>query len=124
VLVVEDDESVRAVAIEFLERAGFRVLPAGNGDKALELYQRHASAIDLVLLDLAMPGLGGDVVFRRLREMNPHLAVILTSGYGEQEVLRRFQNEAPAGFLHKPYSGGELTSKVQEILAKVQRTPS
>jgi DNA-binding NtrC family response regulator len=121
VLVVDDEEYVRRVAELFLRLAGFHVLTASSGIDALRVYQEHAGAIDVVLLDLTVPDLSGEAVFQKLREQSPHLPVILTSGYAEDVMLRQFTGPEPPAFLHKPYRGEDLTGKVRAIHARTQR---
>jgi PAS domain S-box-containing protein len=118
VLVVDDEDHVRRVTEQFLHQDGFRVLTAVDGADGLRTYQRFAGEIDVVLLDMTMPALSGAVVYRRLRELNPHLAIILTSGYDAEAVLQQFPENDCSAFLQKPYRSEHLTAKVREILGK------
>jgi signal transduction histidine kinase/CheY-like chemotaxis protein len=118
VLVVDDEEHVRRVAEQFLRLAGYRILTARDGAEALRVHQERAAEIDAVLLDLTMPDLTGDVVFQKLRERDPELPVILTSGYTEEVVVRQLPAGEPPEFLHKPYRGDELTAKVRTALVR------
>jgi PAS domain S-box-containing protein len=123
VLVVDDEDHVRRVAEQFLRQDGFRVLTAVDGADALRTYQRFASEIDVVLLDMTMPALSGAAVYRRLRAMNPDLAIILTSGYDEEAVLQQCPASERSAFLQKPYRGEDLTAKVREMLGKMRQAP-
>jgi signal transduction histidine kinase len=122
ILVVDDEDHVRRVAEQYLRQDGFRVLTAADGADGLRTYQQNAGEIEVVLLDMTMPVLSGAAVYRRLRELNPHLAIILTSGYDEEEVLQQFPDNERAAFLQKPYRGEDLTAKVREILGKLRQT--
>ena len=117
VLVVDDEDVVRRTARPMLERYGYAVLTAENGRDALELFSRRADEIRLVLLDLTMPEMGGEEAFRALRLIRPGALVLLSSGYNEAEAVRRFTNEAVAGFIQKPYTAARLAEKVRQILA-------
>jgi two-component system cell cycle sensor histidine kinase/response regulator CckA len=116
VLVVDDEEMVREVTSSMLKRLGYTFLAARGGKEALEIYAQEGSRIDLVLLDMIMPDLGGGVVFDRLKAKNPDLKVLLSSGYSvtgqAAEILQRGCN----GFIQKPFNFGELSRKLRAIL--------
>jgi signal transduction histidine kinase len=108
VLVADDEETVRNVATRVLAKCGFRVITARDGAEAVKVYAEHAQQIVLVLLDMTMPGLGGDDVFRELQRIRPDVRVVLTSGYSENDVTSAFVGRGLAGFLQKPWVPGEL----------------
>jgi PAS domain S-box-containing protein len=114
VLLVDDEEPVRNVAKEMLERLGFRVVTAADGRQALATFRVHADRIVCVLLDLTMPHLNGVETFQELRGLRADLRVILSSGYDEQDVIQRFAGRGLAGFIQKPYTLGAL----QEVLRR------
>jgi PAS domain S-box-containing protein len=116
VLVVDDEEMVRSVARQALERAGFNVLTAADGNEGIELFRQRADEIKIVLLDLTMPRLGGDEAFRVLRGIRDDVKVLLSSGYDEDEVASRFEEPGPEGCIQKPYRPEALVSRVREIL--------
>ncbi len=116
VLVVDDDEAARRVTARILEGEGYRVLTAGDGVDALEIYRKRGAEVGLVLLDLTMPGLGGAEVFAELRRIRPSVRVVLMSGFDEVDVSARFAAGALVGFLHKPYRVEELIARVREAL--------
>src|SRR5690606_22180592 len=89
VLLVDDDDTVRRVAERMLVRAGFEVMAAAGGMEALDLFANHGP-FDLVVLDLTMPGMNGVEVFHALRKADPHVRVILMSGYNEQDATNEF----------------------------------
>jgi CheY-like chemotaxis protein len=118
ILLVDDEETVRQVGRELLERLGYEVMIAADGKEALEVYEEKAGVIDVVLLDLVMPTMGGRETYDSLKEMNPEVKVLLLSGYsidGEaKDILARGCN----GFIQKPFNIEELSGKVREILDK------
>jgi CheY-like chemotaxis protein len=111
VLVVDDEESVRAIAQESLRRAGFAVDTAADGATAVELVR--ASAFDVVLLDLTMPGMSGVDVFGALKDLRPDLPIVLTSGYGRQQTAAQFGNRAIDAFIQKPFLPSALVRTLQ-----------
>lgn len=115
VLVVDDEETVRAVTDKLLTRLGMKVLTAKDGKEGLDTFRQHADDIDLVLLDLTMPFLNGDEVFREIRRLDPDARVILMSGYDEQEATTRFASADLSGFLQKPFAAGDLTEKLRAV---------
>jgi PAS domain S-box-containing protein len=117
VLLVDDEAGVRRVGEEMLEVLGFRVLTAADGVEAVEVFRRHADAIACVILDLTMPRMNGEEAFRELRRIRGDVRVVLSSGYDEQDVTRRFFGEGPTGFVQKPYSVDVLREVVQRALA-------
>ena len=116
VLLVDDEEEVRRVGRRMLQKLGFDVLLAADGREALGLFEQHASRITAVILDLTMPHLDGEAAFRELRRLKADVAVILSSGYNEQDVTQRFVGKGLAGFIQKPYQVSALRAKLQQIL--------
>lgn len=97
---------------------GFQVVIAGNGQEAADLYRHQANAIDLVLLDLTMPIIGGEEALTIIWEINPGAKVIiLSSGYSEEEVTPRLEKVGFDGFLQKPYKCDELVDQVRRALS-------
>ncbi len=103
VLLVDDEETIRSLGSEMLRKLGYEVITAGDGRQALDIY-RQRDDISLVLLDLTMPHMDGEQCFRELRELNPQVRVIMTSGFNEQEVTQKFVGKGLAGFIQKPYN--------------------
>ena len=116
VLIVDDEDSVRAVTGALLRRRGFTVSEARDGVGALNLSRADPDGFALVLLDLTMPGMSGEAAFGALRELRPDVPVVLMSGYNEQEVTRIFEGRGLAGFLQKPFRADELYSTVARAL--------
>ena len=114
VLLVDDEETVRAIGVEMLKELGFAVITANDGREALEIYNSNPD-IDLVILDLNMPHLDGEQCFRALRQLKPDVKVIVSSGYNEQEVTQKFVGKGLSGFLQKPYKVSELKEAIRKI---------
>ena len=117
VLVVDDEEAVRLVVKATLERHGYRVLQAGNGIEALEIFEQAPHQIAVVLLDLTMPLMSGEETLHRLRAIRPDVPVLLSSGYNQIEVIQRFTGQGLAGFIGKPYSAATLVAKIKSACA-------
>ncbi len=115
VLVVDDEDSVRNVCQLVLEKYNCRVLTAADGVEAVEVFSENKDDIDVVVLDLTMPRMGGDEAFRELRRIDPHVKVVLSSGYSEEETTSRFNGKGLAGFIQKPFEPAELYSRIEEV---------
>jgi PAS domain S-box-containing protein len=119
ILLVEDDQHVRAVVERMLDAAGYLVLAAGDGEAALELARDYDGRIDLLLSDLIMPGLGGRETAERLAKLRPETAVLFMSGYTDDAVLRRGVLTGGAAFLEKPFGSDALNRRVRDVLEQV-----
>jgi two-component system cell cycle sensor histidine kinase/response regulator CckA len=117
ILVVDDEAHVRKLCLAFVERLGHQSLEAADGEEALALFRQGPDQIDCVLLDLTMPKLDGVATFRAMRTIRPDVPVILSSGYSEQDVARRFDGEGLTGFLQKPFRLKDLKSVLDGALA-------
>jgi signal transduction histidine kinase len=118
VLVIDDEEVVRRTAKATLERSGYDIVLAENGTEGVQLFQALANKISAVLLDLTMPDIGGEETLRRIQAIRPEVKVILSSGFNEVEVVRKFAGKGLAGFLQKPYTSMALMEKVHSALAR------
>jgi PAS domain S-box-containing protein len=116
VLLIDDEEVVREMVTEVLTHEGLEVLVAGDGERGLELVGENGDGIDVVLLDLSMPGLSGEETFLRLSRKAPDLPVVLSSGYDHAEAMRRFEGRAPAGFIQKPYRPEQLLAEIHRCV--------
>jgi len=117
VLVVDDEDEMRAVVVTALTRAGMRTLQARDGLEALALFQQHRDRIRIILMDLTMPNMDGEEACRELRRQGAEVPVLLTSGFNETEALYRFQGLGLAGFLQKPFGLGRLVEVVRGALS-------
>lgn len=116
ILVIDDEEPVREAITDILEAEGWQVMAASKGTSGIELYRRQPDNIRLVLLDLSMPDMNGEETFRVLREINPNVRVILSSGYHESEATRLFQGKGLKGFIQKPYDANTLITKIHRYI--------
>jgi PAS domain S-box-containing protein len=119
VLVVDDEDMIRAVMTAMLEELGFKTLNAANGEEALTLLQREGDSIGLVMLDQVMPGMDGVTVFKEMRRIRPDIKVLLASGFSQQEVSEHFKGLGLNGFLSKPYTLKNLTAELSRVLEGV-----
>jgi CheY-like chemotaxis protein len=115
VMVVDDEEIVRNVARSMLERFGYTVVLAANGQQAVELVKQYKDALRLILLDLTMPVMSGEEALSHIKALHPTLPVILSSGYNEMEAIQRFAGKGLAGFLQKPYTAARLAEKLRAL---------
>ena len=118
ILLVDDEAPVRRVTGRLLRNRGFNVITAADGQEAVEAFRAHLDEIDCVLLDLSMPRMGGQETYRALRKTSGDVRVVLSSGYGEDDALRRFDSEGLAGFIQKPYTAEALLTMLRQVLAK------
>lgn len=117
ILIVDDEKSIRNIAGGMAEHVGFSVLTAEDGLRAIELLELHREKITCVLLDLTMPRMDGEQTFRELHRICPGLPVILSSGYAEEEVARRFEGRRVAGFIQKPYRLETFIERVRQAVS-------
>ncbi|HNQ01440.1 MAG TPA: response regulator, partial [Syntrophales bacterium] len=99
-----------------LEQFGYTVLMARSGEEAVETYARRGREIDLVILDLGMPGMGGEKCLRELLRMNPSVKVLIASGYAATQTVQGILEAGATGFMAKPYRLEDMLRKVREVL--------
>ncbi|MBA2588905.1 MAG: response regulator [Alphaproteobacteria bacterium] len=117
ILLVEDEEAVRAFAARALRMRGYNVLEAGGGEEALEIVKSDGVKIDLIITDVVMPNMDGPTMVRHVKQLKPDLPVIFMSGYAEEAFRRNDQNSEDIHFLPKPFGLKQLAAKVKEVLA-------
>ena len=100
-------------AHDMLQLARMDTIVTHSGEAGIEQYKAKSDEIQLVLLDLVMPEMDGEQVFRELKRLNPNLKIVLTSGYSRNEATRRFIGQDLAGFIQKPYSSQQLLSELE-----------
>jgi CheY-like chemotaxis protein len=116
VLLVDDEEIVIGVGKQMLERLGFSVITARNGQEAVDVYKNSPDDIDLVLLDMIMPGLEAGDTYDKLKAINPAIKVILSSGYSLDQKAGAIIDRGCNGFIQKPFNMKILADKIGEIL--------
>ena len=116
VLLADDEEDVRGVVHAMLETLGYEVIEARDGLEAVEIFRRRAAEIDLVILDLVMPRLSGEVALGQIRQIAPEVPAILVSGYDESGRILEIVAAGFGGFLQKPFRRQDLGKKVRELL--------
>jgi signal transduction histidine kinase/CheY-like chemotaxis protein len=116
VLVVDDAPEIVESISEILEINGLNTLSAYNGKEAINLYREDSQIIDLILVDMSMPGMNGAETFEQLRRIRPDAKIIVLSGYSDRELLRYFPNDRPAAILAKPYDVNSLIQTIREHL--------
>ena len=114
-LIVDDEDSIRRLGRRMMETMGYGVLTAKDGLEGVEVYRQRRDDIDVVVLDVKMPNLGGGDALRRMREIRPDLAAILTSGYDADSTASEFTADRRCAFLKKPYRLSTLQEAVREL---------
>ena len=115
ILLVDDEASLRDLGQEILSRYGYQVLPASSGEEALEIY-RQQEVIDLVILDVSMPGMGGGKCLTELLKINPGARVIISSGYSLDGPIQEILSSGASGFVAKPFSISNLLITIRQVL--------
>ncbi|MDD3605361.1 MAG: ATP-binding protein [Kiritimatiellae bacterium] len=115
-LVIDDDEIILEMVASVLSSGGYRVLTASSGEAGVELLRKNRGAVDLVLLDMIMPDMDGEITFNALREIEPGLAVLLTSGLARAEHCAKLIQRGAKGMISKPYTSARLLKDIQRVL--------
>jgi PAS domain S-box-containing protein len=115
ILLVDDEETVRAVGKDMLVELGYTVVTAADGREALKVFAEQRANIACVLMDLTMPHMDGEQAFRELRRIDPTVKIIMASGYNEQEVSQKFLGKGLSGFLQKPFRISTLRATLQNL---------
>lgn len=116
ILLVDDEHMVLEVSRDMLKFLGYRVYTAGSGQEAVAVYMEKRDKIDLVILDMIMPGISGSGTFDQLREINPDVKVLLASGYSINGQAQSIIDRGCNGFIQKPFQLKQLSQRVREIL--------
>jgi CheY-like chemotaxis protein len=124
VLVVEDEPVVSAVVQALLSRAGYDVLMAADGASALHALEEHGSNVDLILLDMTMPGMTTEEILAEVRRLYPVLPVLLTSGFASTDIITQLLEAGTVqGFLPKPYETDVLFATVARLMRTTEGGP-
>ncbi|MGB7624132.1 MAG: response regulator, partial [Terriglobia bacterium] len=116
VLLVEDEDAVRALECEVLGMYGYTILEASNGQEAIQIFERQMDSIQLVITDLVMPKMNGRELAERITSLRPETRVLFVSGYTPEAVARRGILEPETLFLQKPFTPYSLAHKVREVM--------
>ena len=117
ILLVDDEEMVLDVSAKMLKNLGYSVFRARSGNEAIETYKNNKDHIDMIILDMVMPQMGGGETYDRLKEIDPDVRVLLSSGYSIDGKAKDILSRGCDGFIHKPFGMKELVGKTKEILA-------
>ena len=116
ILIVDDEEYILDTCAAMLETMGYKVLLAGSGEKALEVFRKNQSKIDLVILDMVMPGMDGLETFEHLNQMDPQIKVILSSGYSIEDISEEIIENGRTELIQKPFSLKQINQIIREML--------
>jgi len=114
ILVIDDEESIRKLAVMLLEDMGYKVVTAVDGQHGIEVFQEYQTEVVGVILDMTMPHMNGEDCFYELQKISPNIQVILSSGYAEEDATNSFQGKGLAGFIQKPYQVAYFQKVVAE----------
>jgi DNA-binding NtrC family response regulator len=117
ILLVDDETVITEVTGRLLEELGYTVLTAASGDEAAAIYNRKHTDIDLVIVDMIMPGMSGSDTFDALKAIHPSVRVILSSGYSLNDKAQAIMEKGVRAFLQKPYRLDDLSQKIREALS-------
>jgi DNA-binding response OmpR family regulator len=117
VLIIEDDRGVRQVLRDVLERSGYEVYEASDGEEGVAVYKKHGCGIHLVLSDVMMPRKNGRQVYDEIREINSNVKVLFMSGYAADIMDNTIIRESGLNFIPKPIMPQDLMNRIQEMLA-------
>jgi PAS domain S-box-containing protein len=118
VLLVDDEEVILEVGQELLEALGYRVVLAQDGKEAVKVYGKNQDKIDIVVLDVVMPGMGGGEVYDRMKDINPDIKVLLSSGFSIDGEASKILERGCNGFIQKPFTMQELSGEIGKIIKK------
>jgi signal transduction histidine kinase/ActR/RegA family two-component response regulator/HAMP domain-containing protein len=116
ILLIDDEEIIRELGKDILEAFNYKAILAAHGDEGVKMFNEHKDNIQLVILDMVMPGKSGQQVFTELRAVRPDVRVLISSGYDKEEYFHDLFNAGAAGFLQKPFQHAELIIKIEEAL--------
>jgi CheY-like chemotaxis protein len=117
ILVIDDEEIMQQLLAEMLEEMGFQVLPAHDGMEGLEIYRKRWREIALVIVDMIMPRLSGRETFVAMKEINPSIKAILSTGFSKDGEVRETLEQGVAGFIQKPFKADELSEVIASVLS-------
>jgi CheY-like chemotaxis protein len=116
ILIVDDEQSVRDLGRDILERYGYETLQANDGEEAIQVFKKNQDMIRLIIIDMIMPKLGGLETYLMLKGIDPAVKALLSTGYDHTERVQEILDSGVRGFLKKPYNVNELLSKIRSVL--------
>ncbi len=122
ILVIDHDERSRTLAEVLLTMDDYRVIQCGNGFRALDIYRQAGGAIDLVIIEVLMPQIGGEEIFDEIRCMRPDAAVVVCGGFSEPAKVSEMLMKGLNGFIPKPYKQEKLLQQIEAVLSRRRRT--
>ena len=116
ILLIDDEKMILDVGRELLEELGYTVLSAMSGQKAIDIFQKNRDKIDMIIMDMIMPGLSGSDTFDRMKEINPDTKILLSSGYSIDGQATNILQRGCEGFIQKPFNMNQLADRIQKIM--------
>jgi CheY-like chemotaxis protein len=123
ILVAEDNPQVQGMIVRALEESGYSVIAAEDGSDAIVIYEQRGANIDLVILDMLMPHVGGRDCFYRIREIDPRAAILLMTGFTANGSIEDFLEEGAVGVITKPFELQDFTTTIQKALSEKRKKP-
>lgn len=118
ILLVDDETTILDIGVNILEQFGYSTLTARSGEEAVELYRTRGKEIGLVILDLGMPGMGGEQCLQEILKINPEAKVVIASGYAASQTVKYLMEAGAAGYVSKPYRLENMLKKIRELIDK------
>ena len=116
ILLIDDEKMILEVGRELLEELGYTVIPAMSGQEAIEIFQKEQDTIDMIIMDMIMPGMSGSETFDRLKEINQDIRILLSSGYSVDGQATKILRRGCDGFIQKPFNMNQLAEKIHKIM--------
>jgi len=120
ILLIEDEADICRVFSEAMSEQDVSVVTAQTGELGVELYRTNKDQVNLVVLDLSLPGISGEDTFKILRRINPNVKVVVSSGYADEYIKKLFKGFALVGILQKPYTWGALVENMIKFLGMIR----
>ena len=124
VLLIDDEDMILDIGRELLEKLGYEVFTEKSGIEAIEIYRTKLKEIDIVILDMVMPKMGGEDTYEKLKDINPAVKVLLSSGYSIDGQASKILSRGCDGFIQKPFDIKSLSFEIRKILDNELKTPA
>jgi DNA-binding NtrC family response regulator len=115
---VDDETTILDIGVNILEQFGYSTITARSGEEAIELYLARGKEIGLIILDLGMPGMGGEQCLQEILKINPKAQVVIASGYAASQTVKYLMEAGAAGYVSKPYRLENMLKKIRELIDK------